>query len=160
MAAVTYHDAVQQAVISFVKGRRFPRVQNPSGLRETAAGPYDATNSEAAKTALCHRVGARYGENAFGSVLAGGKSCLSRPRSALMDERWQLILEFDREASLVEFEQAWAATPLTALTNPANLNSPKLLIDLLEMEQADPAEQQPSSGLRALYNLRVHWPTN
>lgn len=149
----TYHDRVQNAVVQLVKGLSFAPVTYPAGLRTTSG-----TANLKAKTVLCHRVSASFGKSQYGAAALGFGGCLSLPRSVMTSETWLLLVAFDHDVDLTDLEAAFGSTPLEVAIDGSSPSQGKLFVELGELAQRDPVEQQGGPGLTASYTLKVTWP--
>ena len=135
-AAVNQTDRIQNAIHDRISSYDFRLVIYQDGLRTTVP------DTVPPKTILVHETSATFGDAKLN-------------RRTLRHERetwiWTATIAFDREVSLVEFEESLLNDPIR-LPRDNDFNQ-SVTVSLSEVDFTHPAEQQPASGLRAVYRF-------
>lgn len=132
-------DEIHAALLTAVKAAdQFPRVSYPDGVRTTSL-----TEFEQPKTVLAKPVQSTW------SIPERNRQREFRERAIWL---WEVTVEFSREVSLEEFEDA---NTNSLLRIPRTATKPQVDLIFEEVTYVHPPEQQAGGGTRAKFRVRA-----
>lgn len=136
--ALTTADDVHAALLTAIKGTQFARVTYPGGVRTTSA-----TEFETAKTVLAKPLRSTW------SIPERNRQRDFRERATWL---WEVTVEFSREVSMEDFEDA---NTNSLLRIPRTATKPQVDLIFEEANYVYPPEQQPGAGLHVKFRVRA-----